>query len=75
MQRDLVVRAQEGDAAAFSVLASQAIDRLHGVAYRILRDPDRADDATERALISAWDHLGSRRDRGALHCASDGARP
>lgn len=62
MQRELVARAQRGDAEAFSVLASQAIDRLHGVAFRILRDPDRADDATQRALIDAWDHLGSLRD-------------
>jgi RNA polymerase sigma-70 factor (ECF subfamily) len=62
VQRELVARAQRGDAEAFSVLASQAIDRLHGVAFRILRDPDRADDATQRALIDAWDHLGSLRD-------------
>jgi RNA polymerase sigma-70 factor (ECF subfamily) len=62
VQREWVVRAQAGDAEAFSVLASQAVERLHGVAYRILRDADRADDATQRALISAWDHLGELRD-------------
>lgn len=62
MQRDLVVRAQRGDGEAFTILAGQAIDRLHGVAYRILRDADRADDATQQALISAWDHIRSLRD-------------
>ena len=62
MQRDLVVRAQGGDVEAFSALASQALDRLYGVAYRILRDGDRADDATQQALITAWDHLRSLRD-------------
>ncbi|MGE5235385.1 MAG: RNA polymerase sigma factor [Acidobacteriota bacterium] len=62
MQRDLVVRAQRGDEEAFSILASRAIDRLHGVAYRILRDQDRADDATQRALIAAWDRLPGLRD-------------
>jgi RNA polymerase sigma-70 factor (ECF subfamily) len=62
VQRDLVVRAQQGDAEAFSLLAADAIDRLHGVAYRILRDSDRADDATQQALMSAWDHLRSLRD-------------
>lgn len=62
MQRDLVVRAQRGDGEAFTVLAGQAIDRLHGVAYRILRDADRADDATQQALIAAWDHIGALRD-------------
>jgi RNA polymerase sigma-70 factor, ECF subfamily len=62
VQRDLVIRAQRGDAEAFSLLAAGAIDRLHGVAYRILRDQDRADDATQQALVSAWDHLRSLRD-------------
>ena len=62
MQRDLVVQAQRGDAEAFTILAGQAIDRLHGVAYRILRDADRADDATQQALISAWDHIRDVRD-------------
>jgi RNA polymerase sigma-70 factor (ECF subfamily) len=62
VQHDLVVRAQHGDAEAFGLLASGAIDRLHGVAYRILRDTDRADDATQQALMSAWDHLRSLRD-------------
>ncbi len=62
VQRDLVIRAQQGDVEAFSLLAAGAIDRLHGVAYRILRDSDRADDATQQALVSAWDHLRSLRD-------------
>lgn len=62
VQRELVIRAQQGDAEAFSLLAAGAIDRLHGVACRILRDRDRADDATQQALVSAWDHLRSLRD-------------
>lgn len=62
MQRDLVIRAQQGDADAFGILAAGAIKRLHGVAYRILRDADRADDATQQALMTAWDHLRSLRD-------------
>jgi RNA polymerase sigma-70 factor (ECF subfamily) len=62
VQHDLVIRAQQGDADAFGILAAGAIDRLHGVAYRILRDSDRADDATQQALGAAWDHLPSLRD-------------
>lgn len=62
MQRELVVRAQRGDVEAFAALAGGSLARLHGVAYRILRDRDRADDATQQALIAAWDHLGSLRD-------------
>jgi RNA polymerase sigma-70 factor, ECF subfamily len=62
VQRDLVVQAQQGDAEAFRALVTASIDRLHGVAYRILGDADRADDATQQALIAAWDHLRSLRD-------------
>jgi RNA polymerase sigma-70 factor, ECF subfamily len=62
VQRELVARAQRGDADAFSVLAIEAIDRLHAVAFGILRDADAADDATQRALIDAWDHLAGLRD-------------
>ena len=64
MQRELVVRAQAGDVDAFTVLARESVDRLHGVAYRILRDGDRADDATQGALIAAWDNLRELRDPG-----------
>jgi RNA polymerase sigma-70 factor (ECF subfamily) len=62
VQHELIVRAQHGDADAFSILARRAIDRLHAVAYGILRDADAADDATQRALIDAWDHLDGLRD-------------
>jgi RNA polymerase sigma-70 factor (ECF subfamily) len=62
VQRELVLKAQHGDAEAFGALARGAIDRLHGVAYRILRDSDQADDATQQALVSAWDHLPDLRD-------------
>jgi RNA polymerase sigma-70 factor (ECF subfamily) len=62
LQRELVVQAQRGDVDAFTALAGEAVDRLHGIAYRILRDGDAADDATQRALISAWDHIRALRD-------------
>jgi RNA polymerase sigma-70 factor (ECF subfamily) len=62
VQRELVIQAQHGDVEAFRALVTGAIDRLRGVAYRILGDGDRADDATQQALIAAWDHLGSLRD-------------
>lgn len=62
MQRDLVVRAQAGDVEAFSALARNAIPRLHATALRIIRDQDGADDATQQALIAAWDHLPGLRD-------------
>ena len=37
MQRDLVIRARNGDHDAFSALAAGAVDRLHRTARLILR--------------------------------------
>lgn len=36
------------------------------IAFRILRDADRADDAVQAALISAWRQLGALRDPDAF---------
>ena len=46
MQRDLVERARAGDHSAFSELARASIGRLYGAAWLILRDDERAEDAT-----------------------------
>jgi len=62
MQRTLVERAQDGDAAAFDALARVAADRLMAIAYRILRDAGRAEDAVQQTLLEAWRRLPSLRD-------------
>lgn len=62
MSRQLVERARLGDHVAFETLAAGAVDRLHGLARLILRDPDLADDATQEALFRAWRDLPSLRD-------------
>ena len=62
MQRELVEQARGGNAEAFSALARPLANRLYAIAYRILRDPDRAEDAAQRALIDSWEHLGDLRD-------------
>jgi RNA polymerase sigma-70 factor (ECF subfamily) len=59
---DLIGRAQRGDEEAFASLAVAAGDRLHAVAYRILRDTDLAEDATQQALLSIWRDLPKLRD-------------
>jgi len=65
MQKDLVVRAKSGDHEAFSELASASIGRLYAVATLILRDGDRAQDAVQEALVSAWKDMRALRDPGA----------
>lgn len=62
MDTDLVTRAQAGDEQAFVSLAMAIGDRLHAVAYRILRDTDLAEDASQQALMSIWQDLPQLRD-------------
>ncbi len=64
MQRELVELARAGDAEAFRDLVDGVSGRLYGIAYRILRDPDWAQDALQRALIQVWEGLPGLRDLG-----------
>lgn len=57
-----VLRAKGGDRDAFDRLAMQVVDRLFRVARLILRDADRAADATQEALVRCWRDLPSLRD-------------
>jgi RNA polymerase sigma-70 factor (ECF subfamily) len=61
MQRDLVERAKNGDADAFTQLVKASSPRLAGVAYLILRDPDRAKDAVQEAFVAAWKDMRALR--------------
>jgi RNA polymerase sigma factor (sigma-70 family) len=62
MQRDLVVRAQGGDLDAFSALTADRTQRLFAAARLILRNDERAADATQEALLQAWLDLRGLRD-------------
>src|SRR6187399_1278290 len=62
MQADLVAQAMRGDRDAFTTLAADAADNCYALAYRILRDPHRAQDATQQALFEAWRSLPQLRD-------------
>jgi len=61
-QADLVERAQGGDQESFATLASAHVDRCFAVAYRILRDYQRAEDAVQQALVGAWRDLPTLRE-------------
>ena len=62
MQRDLVLRARNGDHDAFASLAADAFDRLHRTARLILRSDELASDAVQEALMAAWLHIRAVRD-------------
>jgi RNA polymerase sigma-70 factor (ECF subfamily) len=65
MQRELVERARSGDIEAFTELVKAGFPRLKGVAYLVLRDADRAEDAVQEALVVAWQDLRALRDPDA----------
>lgn len=62
MQRELVERARGGDQDAFSRLVETSYGSLFRMARLILRDDDRAADAVQDALLSAWLHIRAVRD-------------
>ena len=62
MGHDLVDCAKHGDKEAFTALIVPLSDRLYGVAYRILRDADRAEDAVQQTLMTAWRELPTLRE-------------
>jgi RNA polymerase sigma-70 factor (ECF subfamily) len=62
VHRALVDQAKRGDREAFDALARTVGDRCMAIAFRILRDADRADDAVQAALIMAWRELRTLRD-------------
>jgi RNA polymerase sigma-70 factor (ECF subfamily) len=62
VQHALVDLARRGDEEAFADLARAVGDRLMAIAFRILRDVDRAEDAVQQALVTAWRELPMLRD-------------
>ena len=62
MERALVELARGGDEEAFASLIRMAGDRLMAIAFRILRDVDRAEDAVQQAIVTAWRDLPALRD-------------
>lgn len=57
MRTSLVERARDGDDVAFAELLDLDGDRCYAIAYRILRDVERAQDAVQQAFLLAWREL------------------
>jgi RNA polymerase sigma-70 factor, ECF subfamily len=81
--QDLIARARDGDADAFTAAIGGSVDRLFGAAYLVLRDAGAAEDAVQDGLLLAWRRLPSLRDpdrfdawvrRIVIHSAIDAVR-
>jgi len=57
-----VLQAMRGDHDAFAALVTAATARLYALACLILRDSDRAEDATQEAFVRAWREIPRLRD-------------
>jgi RNA polymerase sigma-70 factor (ECF subfamily) len=62
MRTRLVEQAREGDDVAFAGLVDLEGDQCYAIAYRILRDVERAQDAVQQAFLLAWRELPRLRD-------------
>lgn len=51
---DLVLRAGRGDAGAVRALVSSKLPRMIRLAYRMLGDPQAAEDVAQEAMLRAW---------------------
>jgi RNA polymerase sigma-70 factor (ECF subfamily) len=58
--------AQGGDQAAFEDLVRPYSPRLRAVLIRIMRDPEAAQDATQDALLRAWQNIGRFQARSSF---------
>lgn len=66
-QSTLVVRAQDGDVAAFERLVRSYEKELLRLGYRMLTDVGEAQDAVQDSLVLAWRRLPTLQDPQAFH--------
>src|SRR5207248_8031312 len=59
---DLVGRARQGDAAAFTALVDRYREAIYGLAFHELHDFEDARDVAQEAFIQAFLHLDQLRD-------------
>lgn len=66
MDPQVIGRAKHGDKEAFTTLVLSFGDQLYSVAYRMLRDTGRAEDAVQQVFLTAWRELRHLRDDDRL---------
>lgn len=51
---ELLVRTARGDSDAFSALYDLFSSRVYGIAVRVVRDPDQAQEVAQEAFVEVW---------------------
>jgi RNA polymerase sigma-70 factor (ECF subfamily) len=64
---EAVARARQGDHGAFALLVARYQGRAHGLATRILKDPERARDAVQDAFLKAYSALDRFEGRSGFY--------
>lgn len=62
----LAERAADGDVAAFDILATRYAPAMRAYARRLTGSITDADDVVQESLLTAWQHLDTLRDKGAV---------
>lgn len=65
--RDLVQEARQGSHAAFEELVRRHSERAFRAAYRVVRDPDTAEEVLQEALIKAYRGIRNFESRSAFY--------
>ena len=65
-EKALIQRILAGDRAAARGLYDQHVRRVYQVVYRLLGDPDQAEEATQDTFVKAFSRLGSFRGESSL---------
>jgi RNA polymerase sigma-70 factor (ECF subfamily) len=63
---ELVRRAQGGDPTAFDELVARYADKVHRLAFKVLRQEEDAEDAMQEAFLSAYRSLGRFEGKSAF---------
>lgn len=60
-EAELILSAQRGDHRSFTALLQSHDDRMRGLAWQLLKDPDAMDDALQDAYLRAYRQIGTFR--------------
>ncbi|MBF2753844.1 MAG: sigma-70 family RNA polymerase sigma factor [Gammaproteobacteria bacterium AqS3] len=67
IEKEWVMRAQQGDSNAFGLLVGRYQSKVIAQAYRWTKNPEDAEEIAQEAFIKAWDAIGKFRGDSAFY--------